>query len=27
LSHLPTGKYIVKIVTKDQVYTKDLIKQ
>jgi hypothetical protein len=27
LSYLPSGNYIVKIVTKEQVYTKELIKQ
>ena len=26
LSHVPSGNYIVKIITKDQVYTKELIK-
>ena len=27
LSHLPKGQYIVKIVTNNQVYTKNMIKQ
>lgn len=27
LSYLPSGNYIVKIITKDQVYTKELIKK
>ena len=27
LSHLPKGQYIVKIVTNEQVYTKNMIKQ
>jgi hypothetical protein len=27
LTFLPTGNYIVKIITKEQVYTKELIKR
>jgi hypothetical protein len=27
LSHVPLGNYIVKIITRDQVYTKELIKR